>query len=192
MLTFFKSAIRTIYCLPPPRLTLIALLILFLWAIMSRIRPKGWRAVNLILIPLSVICVLFATLICREAGGQRGTYLIPFEKWKWALIQPEYYREMFMNGLLFVSFGMTASCLLPEKRGIAARILLAVFLALTVSTAVEYLQYRMNVGYFETDDILCNALGAFFGAAHLILARYLPNIIDRLYGVGARTGKDER
>ena len=50
----------------------------------------------------------------------------------------------------------------------------------------------MNVGYFETDDILCNALGAFFGAAHLILARYLPDIIDRLYGVGARTGKDER
>ena len=187
-----KNYILFIYRLSPSALTYLAALFLILWAALFLIRPKGWKTANLLLFPLSVICVLFATLIGRDAAGGHAAYLIPFEKWKWALIQPEYYREMFMNGLLFVPLGMTASCLLPEKRGIAARILLAVFLALTVSTAVEYLQYRMNVGYFETDDILCNALGAFFGAAHLILARYLPNIIDRLYGVGARTGKDER
>ncbi len=187
-----KNFILFIYSSSPAALTYLAFLFLLLWAALSLIRPKGWKTANLLLFPLSVICVLFATLIGREAGGEHGTYLIPFEKWRRALEQPEYYREMFMNGLLFVPFGMTASCLLPEKRGIAARILLAVFLALTVSAAVEYLQYRMNVGYFETDDILCNVLGAFFGAAHLILARYLPDIIDRLYGVGDRTGKDER
>lgn len=187
-----KRIILEIYRSPPASLAAFTAVVLFLWAIMSLIRPKGWRTFNLILIPFSVVGVMFATLIGREAGGEFEAYLIPFEKWQWALEQPEYYREMFMNGLLFVPFGTAAAYLLSEKREIAARILPAVTAALIVSSAVEYLQYRLNVGYFDIDDILCNVLGAFLGSAHLLLARLIPPAIDFFSGIGKRTRKDRQ
>lgn len=187
-----KRFILEIYRSSPASLAIAAAVILFLWAIMSLIRPKGWRTFNLILIPLSLIGVAFATLIGRTAGGEHAVYLIPFEKWQWALIQPEYYREMFMNGLLFVPFGTAASYLLSEKHGLAARILPAVTAALIISSAVEYLQYRLNVGYFDIDDILCNVLGAFFGSAHLLLAPLIPPSIDYFTDIGKRFRKDRQ
>lgn len=187
-----KRIILEIYRSPPASLAAFTAVVLFLWAIMSLIRPKGWRTFNLILLPLSVIGVALATLVGRETGEEFEAYLIPFEKWRWALEQPEYYREMFMNGLLFVPFGTAASYLLPEKRRLAARILLAVFLAALVSAAVEYLQYRLNVGYFDIDDILCNVLGAFFGSAHLLLAPLIPPSIDYFTDIGKRFRKDRQ
>lgn len=187
-----KSLLLLIYRSPVWAVCYLAFFLLLLWAGMNRIRPKGWQTVNRILIPLAAAGILLVTLSGRSTDGAHISYPIPFSVWKRALGQPEYYREMLMNCFLFQPFGMAFPYLLPKMYGTAERIVAAISAALILSAGIELIQYRLNLGSFETDDILCNASGALFGASHLLLAHFLPCIIDFFSAVGKRIGKDRK
>ena len=53
------------------------------------------------------------------------------------------------------------------------RVILVVAIGLALSTAVEYIQYRFSLGMAETDDVICNTLGALVGSLSVILADFL-------------------
>ncbi|MBO9192443.1 MAG: VanZ family protein, partial [Escherichia coli] len=84
--------------------------------------------------------------------------------------QSEAYRELLMNIFLFFPFGLTLSNALPQNWGRWRRIGLTVITGLLLSAGIEYIQYRFALGVAETDDVICNTIGAFIGSTSLLIA----------------------
>ena len=76
----------------------------------------------------------------------------------------QYVREFVLNSVLFAPLGATLSFVLPPKRW-----WLCLPIAAMLSLAVEILQTTLRVGYFQTDDLLCNLLGALVGAVPFLV-----------------------
>ena len=66
----------------------------------------------------------------------------------------EFFREMFMNAVLYVPFGL-AACGLIGPWGVLAGFLL--------SAGIEGWQYATGAGLAQGTDVLCNTLGAAVG-----------------------------
>ena len=143
---------------------------LVIWSILSvRIAEKHWRTGNLIFASLMAFSILYVTLLSR-AEGSTGVILAPFASFTAARQQPEIYRSMLMNVFLFFPFGLSFANALPRKWHHCIRILLTTLTACLFSIGIEYTQYRFSLGLTETDDVICNTLGAFLGSASLLLA----------------------
>ena len=93
--------------------------------------------------------------------------------------QPELYREMLMNVFLFFPLGLTLSNSLPRKWHRWLRIILTTLVGCALSAGIEYAQYRYALGLAETDDVICNTLGAFLGAASLLIAHAIEKHKER-------------
>lgn len=83
--------------------------------------------------------------------------------------QREMLRSNLMNILLFYPAGLLSG-VLPRKCSVS-RLLGLSALWTSFSLVIELLQYRFSLGLVQTDDVLHNALGAFTGAAVMLLAR---------------------
>lgn len=159
-------------------LWLIALLIVIgiaLWSYLgsmlstkSHAAHRTWTIINGVLFVLSLCAILFITLLRRDADIQVAI-LRPFQSLLAAREQPEVWRELLMNTFLFVPFGLTLSQLFPRKWATKRRVLLVILLGITVSITVEWAQYHFALGTAETDDVICNALGAFLGALPILI-----------------------
>ena len=49
-----------------------------------------------------------------------------------------------------------------------------------LSAGIEYAQYRYALGMAEVDDVICNTLGAFIGAASLLAAHFIEKYQERI------------
>lgn len=143
-----------------------------LWAYLVLRRPRHWREWNAAAFLAALYMVFLITLLSRSAWN-REVYLMPLHVLQAAKQQPELYREMLMNVFLFVPLGLTLPNALPDRRKRTSRGLMAVLAALILSVVIEWLQYRYALGTTETDDVLCNTLGALLGASHLLWANIL-------------------
>lgn len=128
---------------------------------------RAWTAINGVLLFLSLCTILYITLFRRSIGTQ-DIDLCPFHSFVAARQQPELYREMVMNVFLFVPFGLTLSALLPPIWAAKHRFLLVVVLGIAISIAVEWAQYYFKLGTAETDDVICNFIGALLGAIPIL------------------------
>ena len=142
------------------------------WALLGRYgadEPRFrwyWRLGNGLLVPLSVLAVVAVTLLTRS-GEVREPVLTPLITFVKAQEQPEYYRTMLMNVLLFLPLGLSLGQALPGRWTVRCRVLLTAQCGLALSILVEWLQYRFALGTAETDDVLCNTLGALLGGLPL-------------------------
>ncbi len=75
-----------------------------------------------------------------------------------------------MNVFLFFPLGLSLSNALPRRWHRWGRIALTTSAACLFSIAIEYTQYHYALGLAETDDVICNTLGAFIGSTSLLLA----------------------
>ena len=123
-----------------------------------------WRLANGMLLLAVTAAILHATLFWGRDPGERKALLEPFQTLRLARLYPELYREMFMNILLFFPFGLGLSQLLPRRWKPGARLVLTLGLGAALSLLVEGAQYFWGLGIAETDDVLCNTLGAGLGA----------------------------
>ena len=123
---------------------------------------------------LSIILIIYATVYDRS-NNISGTVLMPFSSFIEAKTQPEMYRTMLMNLVLFVPFGFSSSSCLPRRFTIKRRIALIVLVAFTLSCSVELAQYIFHLGLFQTDDILCNTCGALLGSTSLLFNKFFIN-----------------
>lgn len=140
------------------------------WTLLGRRMRRGWMALNGVLLVVALTAILRSTLLSRSTGHY-DIQLRPLTSLAAARQQPEVYRSMLMNVFLFFPLGLSLSSLLPRRWRPGLRIALTAAAGLLLSTAVEYSQYRWHLGIAETDDVLCNALGALLGAAALALPR---------------------
>ena len=122
--------------------------------------------------------ILYATILTRTPGVP-GLVLTPFATLAAARVQPELYREMLMNVFLFFPLGLTLSNALPRRWNYRRRIGVTVLAGCLLSAGIECAQYRFALGLAETDDVLCNTLGALLGAASLLVAHAIESHKER-------------
>lgn len=157
------------------------LLLLLLWAnLCQHINKKRWAAINSVIFGLSAATILYATILTRTPGVPEAV-LAPFASLTAARQQPELYRAMLMNVFLFFPLGLTLSNALPQKWHRWGRIILTTFVGCALSAGIEYAQYRCALGLAETDDVICNTLGAFIGSTSLLIAHAIEKHKERAW-----------
>lgn len=134
---------------------------------------------NFVLFCAAVIAILYATILNRTPGNYE-LILTPFAALSAARQQPELYREMLMNVFLFFPLGLTLSNALPQKWHRWGRIILTTLIGCILSAGIEYAQYRCALGLAETDDVICNTLGAFIGSTSLLIAHAIEKSRERV------------
>lgn len=146
------------------------LILILIWAILyQHFKKKRWVAINAVIFSLSTVVILYATILGRTSGDYK-LILTPFATFTAARVQPELYREMLMNVFLFFPLGLTLSNALPRKWNRWGKIALTTLVGCILSAGIEYAQYRYALGLAETDDVICNTLGAFIGSTSLLIA----------------------
>lgn len=159
-------------------ITFMALALAAWGALPARVGARRWRWGNLVLVLLTTAAILYATLFSRSEGNT-GLVLTPFAALAAARQQPELYREMLMNVFLFFPLGLTLSNALPRTWHRWRRLALTTLTGCILSAGIEYAQYRFALGMAETDDVICNTLGAFVGASSLLLAHAMEKHKER-------------
>lgn len=164
---------RLIYTMPLYKVCLVMVLLLVLWAYYRAYLPKKlFWSMNLCVLVVAVSAVLYLTVFSRKVGTY-DLVLVPFSALSEAKKEPERYRSMLMNVFLFFPLGMACANAFPDKMKMRRRVILVVAIGFALSTAVEYIQYRFSLGMAETDDVICNTLGALVGSLSVILADFL-------------------
>lgn len=170
MLTF-------IYALPLPFVLFVILVATVIWPIVVGSGRKR-IPINFTLFAVSLVVIAYITLFCR-AEGNIDIVLTPFQFIHTAKEQPEAYRSALMNVFLFFPLGLTLSNALPRRWNRWLRIGVTTLAGCLLSAGIEYAQYRFSLGMAETDDVLCNTLGALLGAASLLVAHAIESHKER-------------
>ena len=133
------------------------------WTVaMLLLRGRARKVVGIIGALLAFALIMGFTLFGRS-NGKDEVSLIPFISFVNAKTQPELYRTMFMNMLLFLPLGLSLPYALPDK--IKHKALVSITSGLILSVFVEALQFVFHMGRCETDDVLMNTLGMLIGAS---------------------------
>lgn len=165
-----KRIFWNIYVMPLECSVILMLLVAALWPFTKKIFGKKfiWKCGNLMVSVCMIFAILVVTLLSRSSESVE-LILTPFHSFLEAKTQPEIYRSMLMNVFLFFPFGLTLPFALPEKWNRKA--LLTIVLALVLSFTIEFLQFHYRLGRAETDDVICNTLGAAIGTLSYTLER---------------------
>lgn len=170
---------QSIYSKPLLSIILAITIAVAVWGYLrTKVQLRRWMMSNLALSCVAVIIILYATLLTRVPGSG-GLILTPFAALAAARVQPELYREMLMNVFLFFPLGLTLSNALPHRWNRWLRIGVTTLAGCLLSAGIEYAQYRFALGLAETDDVLCNTLGALLGAASLLVAHVIESHKER-------------
>lgn len=158
-----------IYCGNLFLLFIVTFAFVILYAVLNVVfkNIKILRAIGFVGTIISLLGVLSFTVFGREVETY-NIELRPFYSFIMAKNQPEYYRTVFMNSLLFVPFGTFLPYLLSSKYK-KSNVAVTVLISFAVSTIIEGLQYLCSIGVCETDDVIFNTFGAFIGALGYLL-----------------------
>ena len=176
----------------PWTVCILLLSLLLLWPMLcQRVGERRRVLFNTVLACVAAFIILYATILTRTPGVP-AVILAPFAALAAARIQPEIYREMLMNVFLFFPLGLTLSNALPRKWHRWGRIILTALIGCILSAGIEYAQYRYALGLAETDDVICNTLGAFLGAASLLAAHAIEKHKERAWHTNMTLTATER
>lgn len=166
-----------IYTAPIPLLFSLFLLAICIWsslthkvATTSNTLKNGWRITNYFIAILAVFVIFNFTLFSRFETHQE-VHLLPFRLLLIAKDNPEMYRSMFMNVILFVPLGMSVSSVFSQKSTLKKRVIFTCIFGLLLSITVETSQYVFSLGTTEFDDLACNTFGAFIGTSPLLIQK---------------------
>lgn len=155
--------------------------LLLLWPVLcQRVGERRRVLLNTALACAAAFIILYTTILTRTPGAPEAI-LTPFAALTAARVQPELYREMLMNIFLFFPLGLTLSNALPRKWHRWLRIILTTLVGCALSAGIEYAQYRCALGLAETDDVICNTLGAFIGSTSLLIAHAIEKHKERAW-----------
>ena len=155
--------------------------LLLLWPVLcQRVGERRRVLLNTALACAAAFIILYATILTRTPEIPE-VILTPLATFIAARQQPELYREMLMNIFLFFPLGLTLSNALPRRWHRWGRIALATLVGCILSAGIEYAQYRCALGLAETDDVICNTLGAFLGAVSLLVAHAIEKYRERAW-----------
>lgn len=176
----------------PWMVCILLLSLLLLWPVLcQRVGERRRALLNTALACAAAFIILYATILTRTPGVP-AAILAPFASLTAAQQQPELYREMLMNIFLFFPLGLTLSNALPRRWHRWGRIALTTLVGCILSAGIEYAQYRYALGLAETDDVICNTMGAFLGAASLLAAHAIEKHKERAWHTNMTLAATER
>lgn len=142
---------------------------LFLWTILLFLTEKneatrrGFKLICGIISLIALYGILSYTVLRRiPSDNHRFTLFAAYSN--------EFWREMFMNGLLYVPFGVSVSVLIGPWSVLAALIL---------SVVIESWQFFAGTGLAQGSDVLMNTLGAAIGLIPYMVVKKLTSINGR-------------
>lgn len=144
---------------------------------MFLLRGKAKRAVARVGFCLAAVIVLVFTVFDRAGSGKQELIPIPCYSFIEAKTQPEMYRSMQMNIMLFLPFGLSLPFALPEK--VKRKFLITAAAGAAFSLLIETAQYIFSLGRSEVDDVIMNTLGALLGATAFLICALLERIIKK-------------
>lgn len=152
-----------IYGIAPATLSRWGLLVLIVWCISQQFAQKNTlikRLVTLLsvlLLAVSVYGIARFTLLGRTPSD---SHQFAFA----AQYTNEFYREMFMNALLYYPLGLSLTVLIGPW---------SIFVAFTLSTSIETWQYFAGTGLAQGTDVIMNTLGTAIGAIPWFVVRWI-------------------
>lgn len=145
------------------------------WTIaMLVIRGKVQRIISIIGTAIAVGLVFLFTIRGRSGIENYELSLIPFISFDNAKTQPELYRTMYMNVLLFMPLGLSLPFALSGK--IKHNVLISILIGFLLSAVVETVQYLFHLGRCETDDVIMNTLGVIIGTTSFVICIFRDRI----------------
>ena len=176
-----------IYCMPLHIVLILAAELLFVWRLLCGAYAdagagprRRWMAFRCVLLAAWLAALLYIVVFSRSSGEVQ-VHLEAFHQLKvyFAGGDRELLRTLGMNVVLFVPGGLLLASVLPGRWRWWARLLLTVAVLLVLSVSIEAVQYWYALGLVETDDVLCNTLGALTGSGlqewvHASAGRKLP------------------
>ena len=122
---------------------------------------KQFNQYCIILSCLYVIAVFYVTVISRKQGGELEYNHEIFWSYKLALHDGGYFMQIILNIMLFVPLGILWA-------GIVRRHKFCFYFLMMIggglfSGCIELLQYRLQCGFSEIDDIISNTIGLMTG-----------------------------
>lgn len=161
-----------------PEMLLWGLLLVILWTVLAvyctRRHPRLWMNMNRAVLVVTVIFILYWTVWKREAGAKQELSLIPLHSFIEAKNQPELYREVVANILLFTPLGLSAPFVVNTY--LHQPVLVTIISAVVLSAAIEMIQYIFSLGLCETDDVVFNTCGAAIGCLAFTIARFVEKL----------------
>lgn len=141
--------------------------ILFWFGIMSCFKNKRKVQVfiNRCMLFLDLSIILFFTIFIRHSNDYAIVNLVPLNALVRAQEQDTIYREIWMNILMFMPFGMSLPC------GFKISCKCTVFLGLLCSLCIELVQFIFKLGTCELDDIIANTIGVCIGVLCVCIFR---------------------
>ncbi len=163
--TNMNSIFLYIYCRPLIEIILAIPIIVISWTILACVlykikKHKSFESLNMMLLVIFLFSIVYSTIASRTQEVTRPQ-LIPFYSFIEAKVQPEIYRSMLMNVFLFVPLGLTMPYALPNT--VKHKVKTTVLAACALSATIELVQLLFHLGRCETDDVICNTLGAAIG-----------------------------
>ena len=172
--------LQQIYAMPLFSAFILAVTFISIYAVLNALYSKSkWlKAISVIGFLVSLFGILYISVLSRGVGTF-SVELRPFYSFVMAKKQPEMYRTVFMNVLLYVPFGVFLSYSISRKHKVIS-VIITVISALIISVCVEAIQYSYSLGRCEIDDVIFNTLGALWGALGICLFGYLTKELENM------------
>jgi glycopeptide antibiotics resistance protein len=135
------------------------------------VKANVW--LNRVSVVIAIMAIMYCTLYGRKVWKSRMVELRPLYSFVNAKTQPDIYRSLIMNVILFLPFGMTLPFALPN--GFKNKVAITVGSAAVISIVVEFIQFCFGLGLCETDDVIMNTLGAAIGTVSYMMYEKFNN-----------------
>lgn len=168
------NIIGQLYELPEYCYLLLILLSLGIWICLSTIfiNKRIWNFINFIILLFSFITIVLSTLIFRRSQIQ-SLSLIPFSFLNLAKSDPDIYKEVLLNIVLFFPVGLTLPFVLFKFA--KHPIIISIISSMCFSLSIEIIQYLFSYGYAEIDDVIFNTLGVVIGSVSFLVFKRFSN-----------------
>lgn len=167
VIDIFKEILIAIYRLPIAILLILTVMLIFggllFWLHFFKGKNKSFASLSALLI--SALLILAVTVLSRDFGSVRELSLVPFSSWAdyFKGRNEEYLRTNIYNMLLFMPFGASLYAVGYPNLSVKKCLIITAMAALFLSVGIEAVQFLLQCGETETDDVIHNVSGAVFG-----------------------------
>ena len=162
--------LSAVYGMSIPALLIVTALILVVSALLHVfLRPAAKQMVGIVLTICVLMILLYVTILGRSEP-EVGLVLLPGYSIARAFISEVYLKMVLLNIFVFVPYGAFVS-LIFSRYGRKVTVLVTLLSGLVLTILIEALQYLLDLGCAETDDVICNMAGVFIGLIPFLLVK---------------------
>lgn len=139
----------------------IAVILVVSFIFEQKLTKKKFNKYALLVSTMYVLAVFYMTVFSRKKNEISEYNFEIFWSYKLALSDVGYLEQIVLNVLLFVPLGIIGASLIKNEKKYLYGIVLGI--GGLISACIEILQYQLQCGLSELDDIISNTLGMFLG-----------------------------